>query len=66
MKKLPTLLSVFSLTFLTPSLAKTNTEVEIETETKEVKKSESPRVTNTEHGQASWYEIKCNGGTKNL
>ena len=60
MKKLPTLLSVISLTFLTPGLAKTNTEAE----TKEVKKSESPRVTNTEHGKASWYEIKCNGGTK--
>ncbi len=45
-----------SLVFLTPSLATTKTE--------EVKKDESPRVTKTEHGKASWYEIKCNGGTK--
>ena len=55
MKKLPTLLSVISLVFLTPSLATTKTE--------EVKKGEAPRVTKTEHGKASWYEIKCNGGT---
>lgn len=55
MTKIPTLFSVVTLAFFTPSLAKTQQE--------EVKKSESPRVTKTEHGKASWYEIKCNGGT---
>lgn len=55
MKKLPTLLSIASLTFLTPSVAKTDKEPS--------QKSEQPRVTKTEHGKASWYEIKCNGGT---
>lgn len=55
MKKFPTLLSIVSLTFLTPSVAKTDKEPS--------KKTEQPRVTKTEHGKASWYEIKCNGGT---
>jgi rare lipoprotein A len=55
MKKLPTLLSVLSLMFLTPSVAKTDKTPN--TKTDEI------RVTKTEHGIASWYEIKCNGGT---
>lgn len=55
MKKLPTLLALLSLLILTPGHSKTNQEA--------AKKTEAPRVTATEHGKASWYEIKCNGGT---
>ena len=55
MKKLPTLLALLSLLILTPGHSKTDQEA--------ANKSEAPRVTTTEHGHASWYEIKCNGGT---
>jgi len=56
MNKTPLLLGLISIFFLTPSFAKSKQT--------EVKKSNPPRVTQTHHGKASWYEIKCNGGTK--
>ncbi|NWK57184.1 septal ring lytic transglycosylase RlpA family protein [Verrucomicrobiaceae bacterium N1E253] len=55
MKKLPLLLSTASLMFLTPSVAKTNKTAP--------DKDKEAKVLKTEHGKASWYEIKCNGGT---
>lgn len=56
MKKLPSLLGLLSLFFFTPSVAKMNSA--------DIEKNEPARVTQTHHGKASWYEIKCNGGTQ--
>ena len=55
MKKLPFLLALFSLLVLTPGQSKTDQAASNQTETL--------RVIKTEHGKASWYAIKCNGGT---
>ena len=56
MKKLPSLLGIISLLFLTPTLATTKQDTP--------EKNKEPDVTQTHHGKASWYEIKCNGGTQ--
>lgn len=61
MKKLLLLLSITSLVFLTPSVAKTDKRNNVPAD--ETSSDLERRVTSTEHGKASWYEIKCNGGT---
>ena len=62
MNKLSSLLSVISLSLLTPSLSATKTEEAKKTTAHHKEKATS--VTKTERGKASWYEIKCNGGTQ--
>ena len=58
MKKLLTLLSVAPLVML----ASCQTNLSTQATAKEAK-VDPHRVIRTIHGEASWYEIKCNGGT---
>ena len=60
MKKPNLLLGLMSLIFFTPSLAKTNSTPIAQSE----QKVKAPHISQTHHGKASWYEIKCNGGTQ--
>lgn len=61
MKKTSAIFSLIALVFIASSDAKTSKKSEAP-ESK-VENNDKAKVTKTEHGKASWYEIKCNGGT---
>jgi rare lipoprotein A len=70
MKKLLPLFVLITSLVVTVSEAKSKKTVSQQNKSnteKTEKKSEPtklPKVTATHHGKASWYEIKCNGGTQ--